>query len=82
MRRELKAIDYFRIPHNTIYLPSNFTVVLNTLGNMQYSQEHMKTITYANFLRKQSVLWGFENGEVNILLMKSYFSRFFFILTD
>ena len=44
---------------------------------MQYSQEHMKTITYANFWGEQTVLWGFENREVNILLMKSYFSRFF-----
>ena len=46
--------------------------------SLQYSKEHMKTITYANFWGKQSVLWGFENRELNILLMKSYFSRLVF----
>ena len=63
--------------------PPNFAVVLNTQGNMQYSQKHMKTITYANLLGKQSVLWGFENREVNVLLMKSYFLSLNFLkLTD
>ena len=72
MCRELKAIDYFRIPHNTLYLLSNFAVVLNTLKNMQYSQEHMKTTTYANFWVKQDVLWGFEN-RVNEIIFFSLF---------
>ena len=39
---------------------------------MQYSQEHMKTITYANFWVKQNVLWGFEN-RVNEIIFFSLF---------
>ena len=47
-----KAIDYFRIPHNTLrLLPQMLQRLLfaNALGKMQYSQEHLKTMVYAKF---------------------------------
>ena len=47
-----KAIDYFRIPHNTLrLLPQILQRLLlsNALGKMQFSQEHLKTMVYAKF---------------------------------
>ena len=47
-----KAIDYFRIPHNTLrLLPQILQRLLlsNALGKMQFSQEHFKTMVYAKF---------------------------------
>ena len=57
-----KAIDYFRIPHNTFrLLPQILQRLLfsNALEKMQYSQEHLKTIWGAN----RDYYGGFENRE-------------------
>ena len=48
-----KAIDYFRIPHNTLrLLPQILQRLLlsNTLGKMQFFLEHLKTKNYATFV--------------------------------
>jgi len=60
-----KAIDYFRIPHNTFpLLPQILQRLLfsNAVGKMPYSQEHLKTMVYAKFGGANEVYYGgFEN---------------------
>ena len=50
-------IDYFPIAHSTLCLPPNF-------GKMQYSQEHLKTMVYAEFGGQTECImgnWKIEN---------------------
>ena len=49
-------ILYFPVPHNTLCLHK--PLFLNAPGSIAFSQEHFKTISYAKFGGRQSVLWG------------------------
>ena len=55
------AVGHFRKYHNTLCLSLqilNKPLFSNALGNMQCPQEYLKTIVYAKFGGKRSVLWG------------------------
>ena len=56
------SIDYFHIPLNTLCLPTSFakTIVFKCSWEYAVSQEHLKTMVYAKFGGKQSVLWGMQ----------------------
>ena len=60
-------ILYFPIPHNTLYLPPQILhkpLFLNAPGNIAFSQEHFKTISYAKFGGANRVYYGeLENSQ-------------------
>ena len=52
VQERICPIDYFPIAHNTLCLPPKFCITYclkMLLGKMQYSQEHLKTMVYAEF---------------------------------
>ena len=54
-------ILYFRIPHNTLCLPSQILhkpLFWNAPGSTAFSQEHLKTITYAKFGGQTECIMG------------------------
>ena len=58
------SIDYFPIAHNTLCLPPKFCITY-CLGKIQYSQEHLKTMVYAEFGGQTECImgnWKIENG--------------------
>ena len=58
------VILYFPIAHNTLCLPPKFCINY-CLGNMQPSQENLKTIVYAKFGGQTKCImvnWKIENG--------------------
>ncbi len=57
-------ILYFPIAHNTLCLPPKFCIHY-CFGNMQSSQENLKTIVYAKFGGQTKCImgnWEIENG--------------------
>ena len=61
------AILYFRMPYETFFLPPQILHKLlfsNALGDITFSQEHLKTIVYAKFWGANIVYYGtLENRE-------------------